>query len=365
MRGVKDPQSSMLCLISPESRISANHPLRAVKQLADAVLRELSPVFDEMYSAVGRPSVPPEMLLKSTVLMALYSVRSDRMFCDQVGYNLLFRWFLDMDMTEEAFHATTFSKNRERLMEQDVARQFFAAVVERARTAGLMSSEHFTVDGTLIEAWASLKSFRPRDEKPEDRPPADAPKNPTVNFHGQKRSNKTHVSTTDPESRLARKGNNQGAKLSYAKHVLMENRSGLITDLCVTEANGRAEVEAALMMLERDESAGARRTVGADKGYDTREFVERCRELGVTPHVAMNTKRSGGSAIDGRTSRHPGYSISQRIRKRVEEIFGWEKTVGGFRKTRLKGKKRTEMAALMLGASYNLFRMARLMLGAS
>lgn len=365
MRGTKTPQSSMFCLISPESKVPERHPLRQVKKVVDGVLRELSPVFEKMYSAIGRPSIPPESLLKATVLMALYSVRSDRMFCEQLDYNLLFRWFLDMDMTQEAFHPTTFTKNRDRLMDHDVARQFFAAVVERAKMAGLTSNEHFSVDGTLIEAWASLKSFRRKDETAEEKPPVDDPGNPTVNFHGEKRSNDTHASTTDPEARLARKGNGKEAKLSYAQHVLMENRNGLIVDMCVTPAHGRAEVEAAYQMLERNDPTRARRTVAADKGYDTRDFVEGCRRIGVTPHVAMNTGRNGGSAIDGRTSRHPGYAISQRIRKRIEEIFGWEKTVGNFRRTRFKGKQRTEAAALFVAAAYNMCRMAKLLLGAS
>ena len=365
MRGTKTPQSSMFCLISPESKVPERHPLRQVKKLVDGVLRELSPVFEAMYSAIGRPSIPPESLLKATVLMALYSVRSDRMFCEQLDYNLLFRWFLDMDMTQAAFHPTTFTKNRERLMDHDVARQFLGAVVEQAKAAGLMSSEHFSVDGTLIDAWASLKSFRRKDEGPEEKAPVDDPGNPTVDFHGEKRSNETHASTTDPEARLARKGNGKEAKLSYAQHVLMENRNGLIVDTCVTPAHGRAEVEAAYLMLERNDPTRRRRTVAADKGYDTRDFVEGCRRIGVTPHVAMNTRRNGGSAIDGRTSRHPGYAVSQRIRKRIEEVFGWEKTVGNFRKTRFKGRQRTEAAALFLAAAYNMCRMAKLLLRAS
>ena len=362
MRGTKAPQSSMLCLISSESRVPDRHPLRAVKKLVDAVLKDLAPVFEGMYAKIGRPSIPPESLLKATLLIALYSVRSDRMFCEQLDYNLLFRWFLDMDMTEDAFHPTTFTKNRERLMDHDVAREFFALVVGQAKAAGLMSSEHFSVDGTLIEAWASLKSFKPKDEPAEEQPPVDGAKNPTVDFHGEKRGNDTHESTTDPEARLARKGNGKEARLSYAQHVLMENRNGLIADMCLTHAHGRAEVEAAYMMLERNDPTRRRRTVAADKGYDTRDFVDGCRRIGVTPHVARNTGRSGGSAIDRRTSRHEGYRISQRFRKRIEEIFGWEKTVANLRKTRFRGKQRIEMAALFVGAAYNLLRMAKLML---
>jgi transposase len=374
MRGTKAPQSSMICLVSPESRIPERHPLRAVKQLVDAALKDLAPVFEGMYSNVGRPSIPPESLLKATLLMALFSVRSDRMFCDQLRYNLLFQWFLDMDMTEDAFHPTTFTKNRERLMDHDVAREFFALVVGQAKAAGLMSNEHFSVDGTLIEAWASLKSFKRKDEPVEEKPPVEEEppveekprvedaKNPTVDFHGEKRGNETHASTTDPEARLARKGNGKEAKLSYAQHVLMENRNGLIVDMCITHAHGRAEVEAAYMMLERNDPTRRRRTVAADKGYDTRDFVEGCRRIGVTPHVAMNTGRSGGSAIDGRTSRHEGYLLSQRFRKRIEEVFGWEKTVANYRKTRFRGRQRNEMASLLIGAAYNLLRMAKLLL---
>ncbi|MCB9701407.1 MAG: IS5 family transposase [Myxococcales bacterium] len=365
MRGAKDPQTSLVCLVDVESRIPQRHPIREVKTLVDGILREMSPLFDEMYAAVGRPSIPPESLLKATVLMALYSVRSDRMFCEQLDYNMLFRWFLDMDMTEGAFHPTTFSKNRERLMDHDVARSFFAAVVAKANAEKLTSSEHFTVDGTLVEAWASLKSFRPKDESAEERPASDGSRNPTVNFHGQKRRNETHASTTDPDARLARKGFGKEAKLSYAKHVLMENRNGLIVDLVVTHAHGRAEVEAAATMIGRLAPTRNRRTLAADKGYDTRAFVARCRELKITPHVAMNTKHCGGSAIDGRTSRHEGYTVSQRVRKRVEEIFGWDKTVGHFRRTRLRGRERTEMAALFVGASYNLLRIAKLLLGSA
>ena len=361
MRGTEKKQATMLTLLSPERCVPQKHPLRAVKALADAALRELSPVFDEMYSAIGRPSIPPERLLKSTLLMAFYSVRSETLFCEQLSYNLLFRWFLDMNMDEESLVQETFSKNRERLMKHNVASLFFGKVVEQARAAGLMSDEHFTVDGTLIEAWASLKSFRPKAEKPEDRPPPDDKGNPTVDFHGEKRSNQTHQSTTDPESRLARKGRGKEAKLSYAQHALMENRNGLLVELQITEATGTAEREAALSMVNDYLPRDQRITLAGDKGFDTRGFVEGCRELGVTPHVAQNLERSGGSAVDKRTTRHPGYSVSQRIRKRVEEIFGWTKTVANFRKTRFRGLDRTQHASYLVGAAYNLLRMAKLL----
>jgi transposase len=324
--------------------------------MADEVLASMSRTFSRMYSKVGRPSIPPERLLKAQILIALYSVRSDRMFCEQLDYNLLFRWFLDMNMDERSFDHSSFTKNRDRLLEHDVAGEFFAAVVEKAQGLGLMSSEHFTVDGTLIEAWASLKSFRPKDEKPEDRDPPDDPGNPTVNFHGEKRSNETHASTTDPEARLARKGNNQEAKLCFSAHALMENRNGLLVDLRIDHATGIAERESALALLAENVDA-ADATVGGDKGYNQRAFVDGCRELGITPHVAEKAKYN---AIDRRTSRHEGYSISMRIRKRIEEIFGWAKTIGGFRRTRFHGVARTQQAGYFVGAAYNLLRIANL-----
>jgi transposase len=360
MRGLDKKQASMLCLLSPESRVPTDHPLRSIKKLADAALSELSPTFDAMYSATGRPSIPPERLLKATLLMALYTVRSERMFCEQLDYNLLFRWFLDMDMDGESFDPTVFTKNRQRLMDHDVAGKFFREVVAQARASHLMSSEHFTVDGTLIEAWASLKSFKPKDQKGRKLPPDDRG-NPTVDFRGQKRSNTTHESSTDSEAKLARKSDGQTAKLSFSAHSLMENRHGLLVDFRVAEANGTAERAMALDMIQ-DNLVGSRRiTVGADKGYDTFGFVDDCRSMNVTPHVASNTARSGGSGIDARTTRHAGYEVSQRLRKRVEEIFGWMKTVGGFRRTRYRGIARTSFAGYMVAAAYNLARLGRLL----
>lgn len=356
MRGHDTKQATMFSVVSPEHRVPQDHPLRPIKAMADEVLASMSRTFSRMYSKVGRPSIPPERLLKAQILIALYSVRSDRMFCEQLDYNLLFRWFLDMNMDERPFDHSSFTKNRDRLLEHDVAGEFFAAVVEKAQGLGLMSSEHFTVDGTLIEAWASLKSFRPKNEKPEDRDPPDDPGNPTVNFHGEKRSNETHASTTDPEARLARKGNNQEAKLCFSAHALMENRNGLLVDLRIDHATGIAERESALALLaENVEAADA--TVGGDKGYNQRAFVDGCRELGITPHVAEKVKYN---AIDRRTSRHKGYSISMRIRKRIEEIFGWAKTIGGFRRTRFHGVARTQQAGYFVGAAYNLLRIANL-----
>jgi transposase len=351
----------MLSLVSPEQRVPADHPLRRVKRLADEALAALTSTFDEMYGPTGRPSIPPERLLKSTLLMAFYSVRSERLFCEQLDYNLLFRWFLDMSMVEESFNHSTFSKNRERLLEHDVAKKFLAEIVERAKAARLMSDEHFTVDGTLIEAWASIKSFRPKDEDPEKRRPPDDPGNPTVNFHGEKRSNETHQSTTDPESKLYRKSKNHEAKLSYCGNVLMENRNGLIVDLLVEQADGYAERKGALAMLDAWVPNQDRVTLGADAGYDTSDFVAACRERGITPHIAQTRDTRRRSAVDGRTTRHAGYGISQRIRKRVEEIFGWTKTVACFRKTRFRGRARTQLAAHLVASAYNLIRIAKLL----
>jgi transposase len=357
MRGKTSPQTSMLFLSSPESVVPKDSPLRQIKKFADAALRELDGVFDGMYGEVGRPSIPPERLLKSTLLMALYTVRSERMFCEQLGYNLLFRWFLDMDMAEGPFDHSTFSKNRQRLIEHDVALQFFVQIVGQARAAHLLSSEHFTVDGTLIEAWASLKSFKKKDA-PKDPPDDHGSSNPEVNFHGEKRSNTTHVSTTDPDAKLARKGKGKEAKLCFSAHSLMENRNGMLVGFSVDEATGTAERRNALQLLDDTRISEQRITLGADKGYDTRDFVEACRERNVTPHVAQKLRYS---ALDDRTTVHGGYAVSQRVRKRVEEIFGWMKTVGGFRKTRYRGLERTRFAGYMIGCAYNLMRMSRLL----
>jgi transposase len=359
MRGADDKQATMFSVISPERRVPADHPLRRMKAMADEILTGLSSTFDAMYSRIGRPSIPPERLLKSQVLMALYTVRSDRQFCEQLDYNLLFRWFLDMSADEPTFDASSFSRNRDRLLEHDVADKFFAAVVGQARAAHLLSHDHFTVDGTLIEAWAALKSFRRKDEKPEDRDPPDDPSNPTVNFHGEKRSNDTHESTTDKEARLAKKKGKE-SRLSYSGHALMENRNGLLVGFQMDEANGFAERRNALQMLEDNAVKDRRITVGGDKGYDTADFVRDCREINVTPHIAQTSDPRRRSAIDDRTTRHPGYLISQRKRKRVEEIFGWMKTVGNFRRTRFKGLRRTRLAATMVAATYNLLRICRL-----
>ena len=361
MRGSDDKQASMFSVVSPERRIPADHPLRRIKAMADEILGGLSKTFDAMYSSVGRPSIPPERLLKSQILMALYTVRSDRQFCEQLDYNLLFRWFLDMNADEPTFDASSFSRNRDRLLDHDVAAKFFAAVVGQARAAHLMSHDHFTVDGTLIEAMASLKSFRRKDETPADREPPDDPGNPTVSFHGEQRSNETHQSTTDPESKLARKGKGKEAKLSYSAHALMENRNGLIVDFRVEAANGYAERRTAIAMLDDNVVKARRITVGGDAGYDTADFVQDCRAINVTPHIAQTRDVRRRSAVDDRTTRHAGYVVSQRKRKLVEEIFGWMKTIGGFRRTRFKGRRRTQLAATIVAAAYNLLRICKLL----
>jgi transposase len=350
----------MLAFVDVETRIPPDHPLRTIKRIADAALLALSPLFDQMYATEGRPSIPPERLLKAHLLMALYSVRSERAFCEELEYHLLYRWFLDMDLVEPGFAPTTFSKNRQRLLDHEVAVRFFDEVVGQADDRGLLSDAHFTVDGTLIEAAASLKSFRAKDAAVRTDPPDDSG-NPTVDFRGERRRNATHASTTDPEARLAKKSRGQGAILAYTGHALMENRHGLLVEFMVTTTSGTAEREAASTMLATARARGFRpQTVGVDKGYDTRGCVAALRALGVTPHVARNHTKTHPSAIDGRTTRHPGYAVSQRLRKRVEEIFGWMKTVGGFRRTRYRGLARTQQTGYLVATAYNLVRMSRL-----
>ncbi len=340
---------------SLEERIPAKHPVRGIKVLADRALAAVEPTVAAMYSRVGRPSVPPERLLKAQLLMALYSVRSDRQFCEQLNYNLLFRWFLDMEMDEEVFDASTFSQNRKRLLCHEVAEQFLAAVVLEAKKGHLLSAEHFTVDGTLIEAWASLKSFRPKDEPPG------GDGNGWSDFRGSRRSNETHESKTDPEAKLMRKGNGQEARLCFSGHVLMENRNGLVLDLRVAQATGSAERLEGLEMLKTLAESARRRTVGADKAYDTKDFVASCREIRITPHVAQNQHARRTSAIDGRTTRHAGYDVSQVGRRRIESIFGWLKAYGGLRKSRFRGVARVQLAARIAAAAYNLLRLSRLL----
>ena len=329
-----------------------------MRSTVDQVLRELGPQFSNLYSPKGRPSVPPEKLLRALLVMVLYTIRSERRLMEELEYNLLYRWFVGLGQEEAVWDATTFSKNRERFIDGEVARLFFDAVLKAARKANLVSSEHFSVDGTLIDAWASQKSFRRKED--EQNPPSDDPGNPTVNFRGEKRSNDTHKSTTDPDSRLARKGNGQEAKLSYCGNVLIENRNGLVVDTELLQANGRAERDAALLMTERIPGAG-RLTVAGDKGYDTKDFVGELRQMNVTPHVAQNVYGNRRSAIDERTTRHAGYEISQRRRKVVEEFFGWLKTVAGQRKTKYRGLWRVGWAFTLAAAAYNLVRMRNLL----
>jgi transposase len=358
MRGQDTQQSAMFSYLAPEERVPEDHPLRPIRQMVDVTLKALSPSFDEMYSAFGRPSIAPEKLLKALLLQVLYTVRSERMLMEQLGYNLLFRWFVGLNMDEPVWVPTVFTKNRDRLLEGDVAEKFFAQVLDQARNADLLSDEHFSVDGTLIEAWASHKSSQRKDGG--DQKPKDDPGNPTVDFHGETRSNDTHQSTTDPDARLARKSGGHEAKLAYCGNVLMENRNGLVVDTELLQCNGTAERDAALMMVE--ELAGCRPvTVAGDKGYDTKDFVKEMRGMKATPHVAQNHKRPGGSAIDGRTTRHEGYRVSQKKRKRIEEVFGWLKTVGMLRKTRHRGLSRVGWMFTFTAAAYNLVRMRTLL----
>ena len=357
MRGEDQKQNHMFSYLSPEARVRKDHPLRIIRAMMDEVLSQLSRRFDRMYARVGRPSIAPEKLLRGQLLQMLYSIRSERLLMEEMDYNLLFRWFVGLNADEEVWDATTFTKNRNRLLEADVAKEFLARVVEQARAKGLTSDEHFTVDGTLLEAWASAKSFQPKQEKP--LPPPDDPGNPTVNFRGERRSNETHESKTDGEALLARKGQGKESKLSYSGNLLVENRNGLIVEAEVFQANGTAERDAALVMLEQ--IAGTKPvSVGGDKGFDTRDFVKECRHMGVVPHVAQNHARRGGSAIDSRTTRHAGYALSQRKRKRIEECFGWLKTIALMRKVRHRGVCKVHWIFTFACAAYNLVRMRNL-----
>ena len=342
----------MFSYVSAEQRVPPDHPLRAIRRLVDETLREMSREFDGLYAKVGRPSVPPERLLRAQLLQVFYSIRSERLLMEQLDYNLLFRWFVGLEMDEPIWTPTVFTKNRDRLLNQEIARSFFQRVVERA--TGLLSDEHFTVDGTLIEAWASQKSFQPKDGPPSGD---------GRNFHGEQRRNDTHASKTDPDAKLYRRSHHGEARLSYLGHLLIENRHGLIVDAMATVADGRAERDAAMLMLERQRrrTPGRRRTIGADKGYDTRDFVAVVREWGVTPHVTQNVTRRGGSAIDGRTTRHPGYAQSQHARPRIEPAFGWLKTVAWLRKVKLRGLAKIDWLVVFAAAAFNLKRLPKLL----
>ena len=353
MRGHDEQTTHMFSYLSPEQRVPADHPLRAVRALTDEALQTMSRRFASLYATTGRPSIPPEQLLRALLLQVLYTVRSERLLMEELNYNLLFRWFVGLNMDDPVWHPTTFTKNRDRLLSGDVAAAFFDAVQAHARAAGLLSDEHFTVDGTQLEAWASLKSFRCVDAAESD-PPED-PGNPTVNFHGERRRNDTHQSTTDPEAMLYRKGKGKEAKLAYLGHVLLDNRQGLVANVCATHATGTAERDAAVLLLEASASPGS--TVGADKGYDVARFVADVRVQDVTPHVAQKVR---GSAIDGRTTRHAGYHVSQRKRKLVEQVFGWMKTVGGLRKLRHRGIALVDWQLTFAATAYNLVRLRNL-----
>jgi transposase len=357
MRGNDVRRDGLFSYVRPESRIPSNHPLRLIRGVADEALKVLDTEFAALYSENGRPSIPPEQLLRALLLQAFYTIRSERQLMEQLNYNLLFRWFVGLSVDDAVWVATVFSKNRDRLLEGDIAAAFMDAVLNLPRVKALLSDEHFSVDGTLIQAWASMKSFRRKDGN--DEPPTPG-RNGERNFHKEKRSNETHASTTDPDARLARKSNGEGAKQAFTGHLLMENRNGLVVDACLTRATGTAEPEATLAMLEALADAG-HKTVGADKAYDTAAFVASSRATGVTPHVAQNINSHRGSNIDARTTRHAGYRVSQVIRKRIEEANGWIKEVAGMAQTRLRGVKRVEWAFVLKAAAYNLIRLPRLL----
>jgi len=355
MRGSDEQTTHLFSYLSPESRVRPDHPLRAIRAMTDAALADISPALAALYATTGRPSIPPEQLLRALVLQVLYSVRSERLLMEEIDYSILFRWFVGVGLDEPIWSHSTFSKNRDRLLRGDIAGAFFVAVQEQARAAGLLSDEHFTVDGTQLEAWASLKSFQPREAPPPDDPDRG---NPTINFKGQARRNDTHVSRTDGDAKLYRKADGEKAVLAYLGHVLLDNRHGLVQHAVVTPADGYAERAAALLMLEA--CTAGRGTVGADKGYNVPDFVAGVRALGLTPHVAEKAKYN---AIDGRVTRTPGYALSQQKRKLVEQVFGWMKTVGLLRKLRHRGGERVDWVVTFTAAAYNMVRMRSLLAG--
>ena len=358
MRGGDEGSGELFSYVDLEKRVRSEHPLRAIRAIVNATLAALEADLAALYAPVGRPSIAPEKLLRAMLLQAFYSIRSERQLMERLEYDLLFRWFVGIGIDEAAWDHSTFSKNRERLLEGDMAAKFLAAVLAEPRVKKLLSRDHFSVDGTLIEAWASMKSFRPKDGS--DNPPEGGGRNAEANFHGQKRSNETHASTTDPDARLYRKGPGKEAKLSFIGHGLMENRSGLLVDACLTRADGHAERVAALHMIEPLADRSCTITLGADKAYDAEDFVNELRSLRVRPHVAQNNN-GRSSVIDGRTTRHGGYAISQRLRKRIEEAFGWIKTVAGQEKTKLRGLDRVGFAFTFAAAAYNLVRLPKLL----
>jgi transposase len=359
MRGGDGQSGELFSYVDLEKRVRPDHPLRAIRTIVNAALAALERDFAALYAPVGRPSIPPEKLLRAMLLQAFYSIRSERQLMERLEYDLLFRWFVGIGVDDAVWDHSTFSKNRDRLLEGDIAAKFLTAVLAQPRVNRLLSSEHFSVDGTLIEAWASMKSFKPRDGS-GDAPPDGGGRNAEVDFHGKKRANETHASTTDPDARLYRKGPGKEARLCFIGHGLMENRSGLLVDACLSEADGHAERVAALHMIEPRADRPQRITLAGDKGYDAESFVNELRSMKVTPHIAQNTSRRR-SAIDGRTTRHGGYAVSQRMRKRIEEAFGWIKTVAGQEKTKLRGVDRVGWAFTFAAAAYNLVRLPKLL----
>lgn len=357
MRGSQKQQDSLFSYVPLEKRIPKSHPLRPIRKMVDEALKKMSNKFSELYSYTGRPSIAPEYLLRAALLQIFYSIRSERLLIEQLDYNLLFRWFVGLKMDDPVWNHSVFSKNRDRLLNTEIAALFFASIRDQAAKKKLISDEHFTVDGTLLEAWASMKSFKPKGSDKNNPSDTGSGKNPTVNFRGQKRKNDTHQSVTDPEARLYKKAKGQQAKLCYLGHALMENRNGLVVDTRVSLANGTAERKAAIEMVE-NVPGKHRITLGADKGYDSTDFVERMRFLNATAHVAQNGR---GSAIDGRTTRHEGYNISLKIRKRVEEIFGWMKTIGCLGKLHHRGQERIQGIFTLAAAAYNLIRIRNLL----
>jgi transposase len=358
MRGGDERSGSLFSYVDLEARVGKSHPLRAIRSIVNEALSALAVEFSALYSPIGRPSIPPEKLLRAMLLQAFYSIRSERQLMERLEFDLLFRWFVGIGIDEAAWDHSVFSKNRERLLEGAIAAKLLSAILAQPRVKRLLSTDHFSVDGTLIEAWASMKSFKPKDGS--DEPPADGGgRNREADFHGKKRSNDTHASTTDPESRLYRKGPGKEAKLCFMGHALMENRNGLVVDACLTPANGHAERVAALHMIEPRADRPQAITLGADKAYDAEDFVNELRSMKVTPHVAQNTS-GRSSAIDGRTTRHAGYAVSQRIRKQIEEAFGWIKTIAGQEQTKFRGCDRVGWAFTFAAAAYNLTRLPKL-----
>ncbi|MGL3104584.1 IS5 family transposase [Bradyrhizobium sp. BR 1432] len=357
MRGGDNRTGELFSYVDLEARVRRDHPLRTIRTMVNEALSALEREFAALYSPIGRPSIPPEKLLRAMLLQAFYSIRSERLLMERLEYDLLFRWFVGSWIDDAAWDHSVFSKNRDRLLEGDIAAKFLAAVLAQLKVKKLLSSDHFSVDGTLIEAWASMKSVKPKDGS--DEPPAQGGRNADADFHGQKRSNDTHTSTTDPDARLYRKGKGKETKLCFIGHGLMENRHGLLVDACVTQADGHAERVAALHMIEPRADRPTAITLGADKAYDAEDFVNELRSMNVTPHVAQNTS-GRSSAIDGRTTRHGGYAVSQRIRKRIEEAFGWIKTVAGQEKTRFRGRDRVAWAFTFAATAYNLVRLPKL-----